>query len=516
MFDQIKADNAVRFLQHLKHSKGKWAGVRFELLPWQDKIVRDIFGTVRADGLRQYRTAYVEIPRKAGKSHLAAGIALDCLFADGEAGGEVYLAATDRDQASIVFGIAAEMVRSSPTLRSRAKIIDSSRRIIVTKGRSSGSVLRAIPADAPGAHGFNASAVIYDELHAAPNRELWDVLTTSVGAREQPLSIAITTAGFDRESICWELHEFSRQILEGVIEEPTFYPVIFAAAESDNWKDPAVWAKANPSLGTSVSLDYYESECRKAQQLPAEENRFRRLLLNQWTTQDSRWIPIDRWDASAGTVDPATLRARPVYAGLDLSTTTDLSALALVFPPDREDGEYKALFHFWIPEAKLAERSRIDRVPYESWAGPGGYVTATPGNVVDYAYIRRDLNALGREFPMLREIAFDPWNATHLALDLESDGFTMVQVRQGFASLSAPTKELERLILETRLHHGGNPVMRWMANNVAIKQDAAGNLKPDKSKSTDRIDGVIALVMGLDRASRHLASTYESHRLFVL
>jgi phage terminase large subunit-like protein len=516
MFDPKKADDAVRFLQHLKHAKGKWAGVRFELLPWQNKIIRDLFGTVNERGLRQYQTAYLEVPRKAGKSHLAAGIGLKCLFADGEAGGEVYIAATDRDQASIVFGIAAEMVRSSPILSARAKIIDSSRRIIVTKGRSQGSVLRAIPADAGGAHGFNASTVIYDELHAAPGRELWDVLTTSVGAREQPLKLAITTAGYDRESVCWELHEYARQIIEGVITERTFYPVIYAAKETDDWKDPKVWAIANPSLGVSVSLEHYETECRQAQQIPALENRFRRLLLSQWTTQDARWIPIERWDASAGIVDATKLRNRAVYAGLDLSTTTDISALALVFPPEREDGDYQTLYHFWVPEAKLAERTRIDRVPYEAWSGPAGHVTATPGNVVDYAYIRRDLNILAQEYPMLREIAYDPWNATHLALDLEADGFLMVQIRQGFASLSAPTKELERLVLERRLRHGKNPVMRWMVNNVAIKQDAAGNLKPDKAKSTDRIDGVIALVMALDRASRHLASTYESNRLFVL
>ena len=511
------ADRAVQFFERaLTHTKGRWAGCKFVLEDWQrEEIIRPLFGKLRENGTRQFRTAYIEIPRKNGKSELAAGVALKLLFGDDEAGGEVYGAAADRDQASIVFNVAAQMVRNSPELAGRAKIIDSSKRIIVTKGRSAGSVYRAIPADAAGSHGFNASGIVFDEIHTQPNRELWDVLTTSTGAREQPLVFGITTAGFDRESICYELHERAMSVINGAVDIPSFFAYVKSAAETDDWLSEEVWKACNPALDIFRSIDDMRELAQQAADSPALQNTFRRLYLNQWTSQQSRWIDIRAWDGCIGPVDPALLRNKHVFGGMDLASTTDLTALCLCFPPKGEDGDYQNMWHFWIPEAKLEDRSRRDRVPYRSWVEQG-FVTTTPGNVVDYGVIRKDIGALGQEFPMLREIAYDPWNATSLAVDLESDGFQMIPIRQGHASLSAPTKEFERLVTDRRLRHGANPVMRWMVDNVAVVQDSNGNIKPAKDKSRDRIDGVVAAIMALDRASRFRASTYEDNRLFVL
>ena len=499
---EVEADlgeRAVRFINSLKHTKGEWAGQPFRLRPWQEaEIIRPIFGTLLPDGRRQYRIAYIELPRKNGKTELAAGIGLYLFSADGEPAAEVYSAAVDRDQASLVFGAAAQMVRQSPTLLSEIRIVDSRRNMARP---STNSFYRAIPAEAPGRHGYNAHGIIYDELHAAPNRELWDALTTSTGSRRQPLIVVITTAGYDRHSICWELHDYAVKVRDGVIDDPTFLAVIYAADNEDDWTDEAVWRKANPALGDFRSLDEMRIACQHAQEIPGQQNAFRRLYLNQWTEQDSRWIDMDVWDGNAAGVDAAALLGRSCYAGLDLSSTTDLSALELYFPDEEEDGGTWMHFYF-VPEANMEGRARRDRVPYPLWAEQG-HIEATPGNVIDYAFIRERLNALVEGGFQIEEVAFDPWNATQLVTELMADGFTCVPIRQGFASLSAPTKEFEKLLLARRFRGLGHPVARWAASNVSVEQDAAGNLKPSKAKSTDRIDPIVAMVMALDRATRH-------------
>lgn len=496
------AERAVGFVRNLTHTKGKWAGTKFDLLPWQENgVIRPIFGALRPDGNRQVRTAYVEVPRKNGKSELAAAIALKLLFADDEAGGEVYGAAADRDQASIVFNVAAQMVRNSPALSKRARIIDSSKRIIVTKGVSAGSVYRAIPADAAGSHGFNASAVIVDEVHVQPSRELWDVLSTSTGARTQPLMLGITTAGYDRNSLCWELHEYAQRVVDGIVEDPSFWAVLYSADTEDDWTSPETWRKANPSYGVTIPSEYFEQECKRALQVPAYQNTFRRLHLNQWVSQESRWIDMQTWDASGGIVAPKALEGRPCYGGLDLASTTDLAAFVLIFPPDERDGDYYVLSWFWVPEENMVERSRRDRVPYDVWVREG-HVAATPGNQIDFATIRRTIEALHLRFD-IREVAFDQWGAIQMTQELEAAGMKLFPMRQGFASFAAPTRELLRLAMIGHLRHGGQPVLRWMADSVTMEQDAAGNLKPSKRKSTQRIDGIVALTMALDRAMRH-------------
>jgi len=476
---------------------------------WQEeRIIRPLYGWKRRDGTRRYRAVYVEVPRKNGKTTLGAGIALYLLFADGEQGAEIYSAAADRDQAALTFEIGKAMVQASPALRSRCEIY---RRSIVVP--STGSSWKVISADAGTKHGFNSHGIIFDELHAQPNRELYDVLHTSTGARRQPVEFLITTAGvFEPESICHQLHTYAESVRDGLIDDAELLPVIYAANEADDITDPETWRKANPGYGISVREDYLAAEARKAAEMPSYENTFRRLHLNQWTQQVTRWLPIEKWDACEQPLPNLTGRA--CFGGLDLATTQDLSAFALIFPP-RFDEPYYLLPFFWIPEAKL--RDSRDRVPYQAWQR-SGHLTVTDGDVVDYDRIRADIVALAQRYNV-REIAFDPWNATHLATQLaEQDGLELVQCRQGYVSLSAPTKELERLVVGQMIAHDGHPVLRWNVGNVAVKQDPAGNIKPDKSKSTQRIDGVVASIMALRSAltSEDETSVYANRELIWL
>lgn len=496
-YDEVAAQKAVDFFaKFCKHVKGPLAGQPFVLDDWQERdIVRPLFGWKRkADGTRKYRRAYIEIPRKSGKSTLVAGLGNYLLTADGELGAEVYSAAADRDQAAIVFDVAKQMVEASPAL---AKRVQPYRRSMVVQ--QTGSSYKVLSADAPTKHGLNASAILFDELHTQPNRELWDVLTTSTGARTQPLVIAITTAGYDKHSICWEQHDYAVKVRDGVIPDDSLLVVIYAAEEKDDWTDPKVWAKANPGLGKSITLEYLKAEAKRAQEVPAYQNTFRRLHLNQWTEQATRWIDMAVWERNTG--EPFTaesLKGRECFAGLDLASTTDITALPLLFPPVEEGERWKILWNFWVPRDGMEKRARLDRVPYDVWSREG-LITATEGNITDYGIIRRDINDLRGKYN-IKEIAFDRWNASQLVTQLMDDGLAMVEFGQGFASMAAPTKELLTLLLGENLAHGGNPVATWMASNVTVRTDPAGNVKPDKGKSTERIDGIVALIMALGRA----------------
>lgn len=503
-------ERAVEFIErYCRHVDGKWAGAPFILPPWQrDGIVRPLFGQLREDGSRQYRTAFVALPRKNGKSTLIAALGLKLLFADGEPGAQIFSAAADKDQARIVFNSAWRMIEQSPALARRAKKY----RVGTIEVEATGSVYRVLSADAYTKHGLNAHGVLFDELHAQPNRELWDVLTTSTGARRQPLVIAITTADYDRPSICNELWDYADQVQRGLIDDPTMFAYIRSAPRDADWRDERVWKAANPALGEFRSIEEMRELARRAGHTPALQNTFRRLYLNQRTSQETRWLDLARWDETAGLVVPSKLAGRPCYAGLDLASTTDIAALTLVFPMD--DGTYEALWWFWLPAERLVERARRDRVPYDAWAAEG-LLQTTAGNVIDYAAIRQTIEQLGRTY-QIREIAYDRWGATQLSQELDAAGFTVVPTGQGYASMSPPTKELMNLVLAKRLRHGGNPVARWMADNLVVRQDPAGNLKPDKEKSREKIDGMISLIMAIDRATRHKVSVYESRDLLVL
>ena len=506
VYDKDAADFAVNFIQCLCHTKGTWAGKPFELIDWQEQIIRDVFGTMKPNGYRQFNTAYIEIPKKQGKSELAAAVALLLCCGDGEERAEVYGCAADRQQASIVFEVAADMVRMCPALNKRVKILASQKRIIF---QPTNSFYQVLSAEAYSKHGFNIHGVVFDELHTQPNRKLFDVMTKGSGdARMQPLYFLIMTAGTDTNSICYETHQKAKDILEGRKIDPTFYPVIYGADESDDWTDPKVWKKANPSLDITVGIDKVKAACESAKQNPGEENSFRQLRLNQWVKQAVRWMPMEKWDACAFPVDVEELEGRVCYGGLDLSSTTDLTAFALVFPPVDEEDKYIVLPYFWVPEETLDLRVKRDHVPYDVWERKG-FLETTEGNVVHYAYIEKFIERLGERF-YIREIAYDRWGATQLSQDLEGMGFTVVPFGQGFASMSPPTKELMRLVLEQKIAHGGHPVLRWNMDNIYIRTDPAGNIKADKAKSTEKIDGAIAMIMALDRAIRCGNETTES------
>ena len=515
-YDEDAADYAVMFIESLCHTKGTWAGKPFELIDWQEQIIRDLFGVLKPNGYRQFNTAYIEIPKKQGKSELAAAVALLLLCGDGEERAEVYGCAADRNQAKIVFDVAVDMVRFCPALSKRVKILESQKKITYLPTNSSYQVLSA---DVANKHGFNTHGVIFDELHTQPNRKLFDVMLQGSGdARMQPLYFLITTAGNDTNSICYEVHQKAIDIAEGRKVDPTFYSVIYGAAEDEDWTDPKVWKKANPSLGITVGIDKVKAACESAQQNPGEENAFRQLRLNQWVKQSVRWMPMDKWDACAFPVSEDDLEGRICYGGLDLSSTTDITAFVLVFPPLDEEDKYYILPYFWIPEETLDLRVRRDHVPYDLWERQGTLMT-TEGNVVHYGYIEKFIEQLGERFN-IREIAFDRWGAVQMVQNLEGMGFTVVPFGQGFKDMSPPTKELMKLVLEEKIAHGGHPVLRWMMDNIYIRTDPAGNIKADKEKSTEKIDGAIATIMGLDRAIRcgndTGASVYDSRGLLFI
>lgn len=505
-YNEDAADFAVSFIECLCHTKGTWAGKPFELIDWQEKIIRDIFGTLKPNGYRQFNTAYIEIPKKQGKSELAAAVSLLLCCADGEERAEVYGCAADRQQATIVFDVAADMVRMNPALKKRVKILASQKRIIY---QPTNSFYQVLSADAYSKHGFNVSGVIFDELHTQPNRKLYDVMTKGSGdARTQPLYFLITTAGTDTHSICYEIHQKALDIMSGRKHDPTFYPVIYGSKESDDWTDPSIWKKANPSLGITVSIDKVKAAFNSAKENPAEENTFRQLRLNQWVKQSVRWMPMDKWDACAFPVDERALEGRVCYGGLDLSSSTDITAFVLVFPPEDESEGFTILPHFWIPEDNVDLRVRRDHVPYDIWKKQG-YLETTEGNVIHYGYIEQFIDDLGKKYN-IREIAFDRWGAVQMVQNLEGLGFTVVPFGQGFKDMSPTTKELMKLTLEKKIAHGGHPVLRWMMDNIFIRTDPAGNIKPDKAKSTEKIDGVVATIMALDRAIRNEGETGDS------
>lgn len=491
----IEAANRITtfFERYLRHSKGQWAGKPFELLPWQKRdLLMPLFGWKRRNGFRRFRTAYIEVPKKNGKSQLCSGISLYLLMADGEPGAEVYNAASDRDQAGIVFNEAQSMASASPHLSSRLRIVASRKTIIYPR---TNSVYRALSADVPTKEGLNIHGLVFDELHAQKTRDMYDTLRYGGAARRQPLLVSITTAGFDRYSICREQHEYAEKVLKGIVEDTSFFPLIYAAGEEDDWSSPDVWRRANPSFGVTIDEETFAEEFREAMEKPALQNSFKRYRLNIWTSSERRWIDLAKWDASAGFADPADLAGRLCFGGLDLASSLDVAACVFVFPVEEE---WKVLPHFWIPEENMRERVKRDRVPYDVWVREG-LMTATPGNVIDYGWIRADIERFADRH-QVQEIAYDRWNATEIVQNLADKGLTMVPVGQGFASMSAPMKRVEALVYSKQLHHGGNKVLRWMTDNVQATEDAAGNIKPDKGKSREKIDGIVALIMAMNRA----------------
>ena len=513
-YDKKKADRAVTFIENLCHTKGKWAGTPFWLLPWQEQLIRDIFGIVKPDGNRQFRTAFVEICKKVGKSELAAAVALYLLYADNEPSAEVYGAAADRQQASIVFDVAKQMVEMSPALMKRSKLMAATKRIV---NYGNAGYYQVLSAEVGGKHGFSVSGLVFDEIHTQPNRQLYDVLTKgSSDARQNPLHFIITTAGNDRHSIAFELHTKAVDILEGRRVDPTFYPVVYGLKDDEDWEDEANWYKVNPSLGYTVDIERLRDAYREAKQNPADEITFKWLRMNMWVSSTTAWIPDAIYMRGNEPFDMDALEGRDCYAGLDLSSTGDITALVLMFPPRDKDEKYIVLPFFWVPEDTIPRRVKANSVPYDVWEKQG-HILATEGNVIHYDFIEKFIYDLAEKYHIL-EIAVDRWNATQMIQNLEGEGFTIVPFGQGFSSMSAPTKEFYRLLMEGQIIHGGHPVLRWMAGNVVIDTDPAGNIKVTKAKSKEKIDGIVAAIMALDRCIRQEGqggSVYDERGLLV-
>ena len=502
--DKKKADKAVAFIERFcTHTKGELGGKPFILEDWQkDKIIRPLFGYVDKNGLRKYRTCYIEIPRKNGKSNLSAAIALYMLFADGEIGAEVVSCAASRQQANIVFSIAKQMCINSKELNRRAKVF---RNAITLE--SNGSYYKSISADSHTAHGMNLSCAIFDELHAQKERELWDVVNTSTGARKQPLVIAITTAGFDKNSICYELSQYATKVRDGIIKDETFLPVLYRAEIEDDWKSEETWKKANAGYGSIIKKEYFKQQFNKALNTPSFINTFKRLHLNLWTGAESAWLTPDEWSAcNISEIDLKKLEGRDCFAGLDLASVRDISALVLIFPDD--DNNFDIVPFLFVPEAKVEQRIGGDGVDYRTWVDQN-FIIMTEGNVQDYNFIQSKYVELSEKFNIV-SCAFDRWNSSQLVINLINEGAKMNPIGMGFVSQSSPTKYLESLVLDKKINHGGHPVLRWMMSNITLQEDPAGNIKINKGKSKDKIDGIAALIMALAEYMNTLGEDGES------
>lgn len=516
-FDYAAASIVLDFFhEHVKHVKGPLAGQLFELEDWQKAILVNLFGWKTKYGTRRYRELWLYIPRKNGKTALMAGVILYVLMCDNEEGAELYSAAADKEQALLVFQQAEGMVAKNPEFRDRIQIYTALKSMVFRAGDYTNSY-KAISAEAKSKHGFNSHCFVVDEVHAQPDGELIDVLETSTGARTQPLKLYITTADYDRPSICNEKLEEARSIRDGTTSDPTVLPVIYEATKEDDWEDPKVWKRVNPNLGVSISKEYFETQFRKAKRNVRYENTFKRLHLNIQTQQDMRWISLTDWDSCVGTFHWKQIEenqlGKTCYAGLDCSSVNDFSALVYYFPET----------HVLLPRLYLTEdswkiRESKNKDMYHKWRREGA-ITITNGNVVDQDHIKRDI-VHGSKLFQMREIAVDRWNSLKLSTELVNLGIEVVLFGQDFASMSPACKEFERLVLNHKMQHGDHPVMRWMAGNVAVEEDKQENIRPVKQKATEKVDGIVAAIMGIGRAIVHPEdeniSVYETRGVLVV
>jgi phage terminase large subunit-like protein len=490
------------FTELLVHTRGDFARQPFVPARWQRRtILEPLFGEVVFDRkrrryVRRYRTLYLFLPRKNGKTELLAGICLYLLVAEGEQAAEVYGLAIDRDQAGHVFRAAARMVELSPILRKRIEVLRSAGRLV---DPSTASFLTTAAGDAAGVLGSSPAGAYIDELLTQPSRDVYDALRTGMGTRAQPLLMMATTAENDPNSFAAQERSWSERVAEHPELDPSRLVVMFAAPQDADWRSEATWRAANPALGTFLDIRVLRDEAHRAILLPTEERAFKQFRLNQPTNAIGRAIDLAVWDRSAGLVSETGLTGKRCHGGLDLAATTDLAALCWLFPGEEES--YQALWRLWCPQSALADMDRRTAGQASLWAADG-LLGVTDGDVIDYSAIRHQIGLDAERFDVA-DIAFDRWGATQLVLDLMDDGLSLVSMGQGFASMAAPTRELFRLIASAKFVHGGNPAVRWQASNVVTRQDPAGNLKVDKAKSPEKVDGIVAAVMALDRAMRH-------------
>jgi len=488
-----RAERVFQFFRCLRFSDGEQAV--FELTPHQKFIVGSLFGWMGPDGYRRFRTGYIEEAKGNGKTPLAAGIGLYGLVCDDEPAAEIYSAAVARDQAKICFTDAKNFVDGSRALRRRLVAHENN---LAHPARK--SFFRPVSSEGKGLDGKRVHMAIVDELHEHPSAIVVDKMRAGTKGRRQALIFEITNSGYDRHTVCFQHHEYSIQVLEGIFEDDSWFGFIAAVDEEDDpLRDEKCWPKANPNLGVSITEKYLREQVREAIGMPSKQNIVLRLNFCRWTEQASRWIPLEQWDAGKGVVEVEKLKGRECFGGIDLSSTADITALVLDFPD--EDGGHTWLPFFWVPEDNIQRRVEKDRVPYDVWIRQGLLLT-TPGNVVDYGFIRAYINEHVAPKYLIRELAIDRlFNSVQLSTDLQADGFTVVAFGQGFYSMAAPSKTFEELVLKKKLQHGGHPILRWMARNVAAAEDPAGNKKPDKKRSREKIDGIVAGIMGLGRAT---------------
>jgi len=485
-FDKKAAMRAIHFIEKLKHTKGEWAGQRFRLEPWQQFVLWNIFGWKNADGTRRFRYAYIEIARKNGKTALSAGIGLYMLFADGESRPEVYSAATVKDQAKICFSDAVEIVKATDL----KNYLTPYRNSIVYELK--GGTMKPLSSDYGTHDGLNPSCGIIDEFHAHKDSGMFDVIKSAFGARRQPLMFIITTAGFDKSGVCYAYRENVIKVLRGVNEDDSLFGIIYTLDDKSEWDDPKMWIKANPNLGVSLSADYLADQVKDAKNRPEAVRNVMTKNVDLWVDAERTWILDDVWQKCIGTTDPADLKGCACWGGLDLSNVSDITAYVLLF---HENDRFQLLSHFWIPEERMLEKIRKENINYDKWVAEG-YVTVTPGNVIDYDFVKADILRIVADYD-LRTSAYDRWNSSQTIIDLQNEGMECNPFGQGYGSMSAPTKEFEKLVLTEKIEHFGNPVLRWMLASTLVKTDPAGNIKPDKEKSTQKIDGIVAAIMAL-------------------
>jgi phage terminase large subunit-like protein len=485
-FDKKAAMRAINFIEKLKHTKGEWAGQRFRLEPWQQFVLCNIFGWKNADGTRRFRYAYIEIARKNGKTALSAGVGLYMLFADGESRPEVYSAATVKDQAKICFSDAVAIVKATDL----KNYLTPYRNSIVYE--SKGGTFKPLSSDYGTHDGLNPSCGIIDEFHAHKDSGMFDVIKSAFGARRQPLMFIITTAGFNKSGACYAYRENVIKVLRGVNEDDSLFGIIYTLDSKEEWDDPKMWIKSNPNLGVSLSADYLADQVKDAKNRPEAVRNVMTKNVNLWVDAERTWILDDAWQKCAGTTAPADLKGCACWGGLDLSNVSDITAYVLLF---HENDRFQLLPHFWIPEEKMLEKIRKENINYDRWVADG-YVTVTPGNVIDYDFVKADILRIVADYD-LHTSAYDRWNSSQTIIDLQNEGMECNPFGQGYGSMSAPTKEFEKLVLTEKIEHFGNPVLRWMLSSTVVKSDPAGNIKPDKEKSTQKIDGIVAAIMAL-------------------
>ena len=484
----IAGDRAVRFINNLTHT-GDYAGVPFKLRPWQAEPIRKLFGTLRKDGTRQYRKTFWALPRKQGKTELVAAAGLYLLMGQGRPNQKIYTASGDVKQASLIFKAMVDMIRADPVLESLTVIYEGYKKITFPKGNSELEVLSSVPKSK---HGLGPTAVLIDEYHVV-NEDLVNVLTTGFGARKDPITWMITTAGHDQTSLCYDEWEHAVKVRNGAKEDPTYLPVIFAADPDDDWRDEATWRKAMPALGDFCNIEFIREEFQKAVNRPRFENTFKQLYLNLWTQQASRWLQIERWKECGG-LDPDSLAGQECYAGLDLGVTGDMSALVRIFPNDL--GGVDVLAKFWVPRDGRWRNEPRNKVLYEIWE-KAGWLTFTEGETTDFDQVERDILEMNELTPF-RNLLADRAYASHLLSRLYNNhGLEVKGIPQGPKTLNEPMVKLEAMILDNEIRHTDDPAMTWNISNAVVRYDSTGLMHLDKANATNRIDGLAALVNAL-------------------